>query len=316
MGIQQFFQQSGCKVLAMARLTECEYSIMLYLMNCAISGLDELITTEAELSVLTGHGEEQTRKALANLVTRDIVKIIYGDLTQRPKMQSICIGVQFDMHKWQLDFEKDVTHQDAIVFPFRRQGITNFQVVDGQRHDRDTKNLNTKSPDAATWERIVDSFARGRELSTDELQKAENSAKTLVDTHPVDQVILLVRHFGMKIPTLSLLASNWQHYLELYENEHQKVDMIDARQKYQELDQKVRDAATTLLEQRQELGYGEEEITVLSILSEHRHPRRQLFWAYQLRSRYPKLSKFFEEMAPMMLPVTSTGSKVKRTLSD
>jgi hypothetical protein len=52
-----FVGESGLKVLAMARLSQCEYSVMLHLLNCAASGLDELITTERELSVLIGYDE-------------------------------------------------------------------------------------------------------------------------------------------------------------------------------------------------------------------------------------------------------------------
>ena len=38
---KRFMKESGFKVLALARLSQCEYSIMLYLLNCAVSGLDQ-----------------------------------------------------------------------------------------------------------------------------------------------------------------------------------------------------------------------------------------------------------------------------------
>lgn len=311
MGVQQFLQQSGFKVLAMARLSSCEYSITLYLLNCAISGLDKLITTESELAVLTGYTEAEISRAMANLVTRDIVRIHYGDPTQAPRAKSMLIGIQFDMEKWSLDFADKATHNDAIVFPFRRLGHKNFQVVEGTRQEKTEKNGKSET---ATWQRVVEAFARGRNLDDGELKKAEQSASTLVETYPVDQVIVMILHFGIKIPTLSLLASSWQHYLELFEEEHQKVDLSDARQKHSEMDQTVHETALKVLENREELGLSEDEITVLQILSKHRHPRRQLFWAYQVRTRYPKLAAFFEETAPLMLAVTTSGSVVKRTL--
>jgi hypothetical protein len=132
----------------------------------------------------------------------------------------------------------------------------------------------------------------------------------LVDTHPVDQILLMLRHFGARIPTLSLLASSWQHYQEIFEDETQKVDMLGARQKHLELDDKVRQQAQALLENNAELT--EEERTVLNILIRHRHPRRQLFWAYQLRSRYTNLASFFADNVGLMLSVTSSGAVVKR----
>jgi hypothetical protein len=115
----------------------------------------------------------------------------------------------------------------------------------------------------------------------------------------------------MRIPTLSLLASSWQHYQELFETETMKVDMLGARQKHQELDQKIRDQAKSQLEDPK-IEWSEEERTVLQIIIRHQHPRRQLFWAYQLRSRYPKLSQFFTDNASLMLSVTTGGSVVKK----
>jgi len=312
MGVQQFLQQSGFKVLAMSRLSSCEYSIVLYLLNCAISGLDQLITTETELASLTGHDDAEVGRAMGNLLTRNIIRVHYGDPTQKTRAKSLMIGMQFDLEKWSLDFADKATHDDAIVFPFRRIGHKNFQVVDGSRHDKNDRN--SIKGEVATWQRVVEAFARGRNLNNGDLKKAEQAAKTLVETHPVDQVIVMILHFGAKIPTLSLLASSWQHYSELFEEEHQRVDLSDARQKHSELDQSVQDAAAKVLEKREELELSEDEITVLQILIKHRHPRRQLFWAYQVRTRYLKLAGFFDETALLMLAVTTSGSVVKRTL--
>ena len=121
----------------------------------------------------------------------------------------------------------------------------------------------------------------------------------------------MIRHFGLRIPTLSLLASSWQHYQEIFEAETQKVDMLGARQKHQELDDKLRVQAESLLSQG-EGSLSEEERGVLNILLRHRHPRRQLFWAYQLRSRYPALTSFFADNVGLMLSVTSGGTVVKK----
>jgi hypothetical protein len=158
---------------------------------------------------------------------------------------------------------------------------------------------------------VIESFIQNRSLDDDELEQVEAAAKILVEVHPVDQVLLMLRHFSLRIPTLSLLASSWQHYQEIFESETQKVDMLGARQKHQELDQKLRDQGEALLAEANS-ALTEEERTVLQILVKHRHPRRQLFWAYQLRSRYPNLSSFFADNASLMLPVTTGGTVVKR----
>ena len=59
MSFQNFMNSSGFKVLAMARLTVFQYSLVLYLFNCSISGMDELITTENELANIIGFTMKQ-----------------------------------------------------------------------------------------------------------------------------------------------------------------------------------------------------------------------------------------------------------------
>lgn len=306
----RFVRNSGFKVLAMARLTSCEYSIVLYLINCESSGLDQLVTTEAELASLIGRERRELRDGLTNLKQRNIVKLHYGEVTHTPERDSFGLAFQFDFTRWILDFEPDVTAHDAIVFPFRRHGVAKLQVFEGQKRD---VSPNDTTP---TWRRVLDSFLAGRSLDDSDLERAEEDSRILVETHPVDQVLLMIRHFGLRIPTLSLLASAWQHYQGLFESETQKVDMLEARQKHVEFDNVVRRDAQDLLDRHEDLELSEEEVTVLQILTKHQHPRRQLFWAYQLRSRYPKLEKFFEEHASLMLSVTTSGIVRRRPNQD
>src|SRR5690606_27213219 len=105
-------------------------------------------------------------------------------------------------------------------------GEAALRVMDGQKGQEKRK----ENGDDATWDRVVRSFCQGRSLDDHEIEAAEETARILVDTHPVDQVLLMVRHFGHRIPTLSLLASSWQHYQEIFEAETQKVDLMEARQ--------------------------------------------------------------------------------------
>lgn len=297
---EYFIRHSGLKVLAMARLNPCEYSLVLYLLNTSASGLDEVITTEREMASLIGYSERDIREAASKLAERQIINIRVGDGTQPAHRQSLRIGVQYDTKEWALDFDEDVTSHDAIVFPFRRG--QNLQIVE-----------TTEPPsDPSTWERVYHSYTEDRSLSELEKNKARLDAKILVDTHPVDQVLLMLRHFRDRIPTLSLLASSWQHYQEMFEDETQKVDLFGARQKHHELDDRFREAVLQTLERKDELDLSSEEVGVLEILVSHRHPRRQLFWAYQLKGRYPNLKEFFEENSKHMLPVTSSGIVVKK----
>lgn len=306
---KSFIGDSGLKVLAMTRLTPCEYSVVLYLLNCAASGLDELITTERELASLIGHEEDDVHEAVTNLAERNLVRIRFGDGYSGSDRQSIRIGLQFDMSAWMHTYDKDATSSDAVVFPFRRGDSAHLVAMDGERSSADQAARLKSMP---TWQRVLESFTRDRSLNPREMERAMRDAKMLVETHPVDQVLLMLRHFEHRIPTLSLLASSWQHYHEMFEEETQKVDLMDARQKHVESDNRVRESAEVLLRKGAEVGLTEEEVTVLEILSRHRHPRRQLFWAYQTRSRYPNLKGFFEDNLENMLAVTSSGMVIKK----
>ena len=309
MSVQSFYRESGFKLLALAKLNTCEYSVILYLLNCAVSGLDQIITTENELALMLHWEPIEIRNAISNLATRNIIRVGYGDLSQAPKVQSIRMTMQFDTHKWHHQDGESRSAHDALVFPFRRQDSTNLQVLDGHRRDKEKFN---RLAEARTWERVLESFVRNRSLDEKEIAASEQAARTLCETHPVDQVLLMLRHFNHRIPTLSLLASSWQHFQLLFEEETQKVDLLEARQKHQELDQQVRDAATDCFNRKVELDLNEEEQAVLQILSTHRHPRRQLFWAWQMRNRYPNLSRFFADTNKLMLSVTGAGTIVRK----
>lgn len=303
-----FIGESGLKVMAMARLNQCEYSVMLYLLNCAASGLDELITTERELASLIGYEDRTVHDSIVNLAERNLIRVRFGDNFHNDHQSSVRIGLQFDMGRWHLNFDKDVTSHDAVVFPFRRGDGMHLVGIDGNGPSETL----SRQKSIPTWQRVLESFTRGRDLSDAEIEKSARDAEILVETHPVDQVLLMLRHFDQRIPTLSLLASSWQHYQEVFEEETHNVDLMSARQKHIDADNRLRESAELFLQRHEELKLQEEEITVLEILSRHRHPRRQLFWAFQTRSRYPNLRTFFDENVANMLPVTSTGIVIKK----
>lgn len=311
--IQRFLRESGLKVLAVSRMNSCEYSVVMYLLNAAMTGLENLITTENELGSIVGHSPREVRQAIEELEARHIIKSRYGDGSQAPKFQSLSLGVQWDLSRWKLGLKEVPTHHEAVILPFRR-GFPKLSVVEGKRHEdhSDKPVIHKAHSDEDTTQRIIDAFSRGRDLDEHERKINKQVAEALGAAHPVDQILVMIRHFDHRIPTLSLLASNWDHYVEQYEHEHQKLDLFGQRQKQHELDQKVREAAQHALERREQLDLSDEEMQVLDLLANHRHPRRQLFWAYQMRIRYPKLNGFFTETHSLMLPITQSGTVVKR----
>ena len=306
MSFKSFIDGSGLKILAMVRLESCEYSIVLYLLNCAASGLTELVTTLREMASLIGYSESELKEALISLFDRFIIDVSSSNrLTFVEGRQSIRVSIQYNTSNWQLDFDKGLTSQDAIVYPFRID--SKLKLVDDGPRPYPDKNSRDQSK-IAGWKQVFEVFCTDRILSATDRDKAEEDAKILVETHPPGLVILLVKHFSNRIQNLSLLASSWQHYQTLFTEETEQIDLDDVRKKHHEAERKLRYSAVKCLDQQKELNLTEEEVAVLNILNNHRHPRRQLFWAYKSRFRYPGLIDFFESNLPLMLPVTTTGN--------
>src|SRR5690606_18568929 len=126
--IQQFLNSSGFKILALARLSSYEYSICLYLINCTVSGLDQIVTTEEELASLLGYTEDDISQALAELKSKNIIRLRYADKMHMGN-NSLRLGLHYDTSRWTLTYDRDATSRDAIVFPFRRHGEVAFKVL-------------------------------------------------------------------------------------------------------------------------------------------------------------------------------------------
>ncbi|MBI2602814.1 MAG: hypothetical protein HYW48_07150 [Deltaproteobacteria bacterium] len=304
MNLSRFMKESGFKVLAMAKLSSCEYSAVLHLMNCSVSGMDEIITTYSELASLIGYEEDELEEALLSLAERFIIKLKEGELHDADSPASISLGIEFDFHKWNLKAQEDLTPQDAIVYPFLRnkKGPVTLHEVGSLTGEKKQE----------AWEKILSEYVKQRSLNAKELAKEEASARTLAETHPLDHIMLMLDHFRKRIRNLSLLASSWQHYQELYESETHKVDFMQARKKHQLLDEQLKKSAREWLADFAKHSLGQEEIAVLKMIIKHQHPRRQLYWAYQARDRFSKLTPFFKQNADFMLSVTTTGAIVRK----
>lgn len=307
MQVTDFYRQSGFKVLALAKLSESQYSIILYILNTAVSGLDHIITNATELSEMIDFSEQNTLDSLYELSDMNIIKIRFSEKTTTSQLNpSMRLTLNFNTKQWSVGPRTELT-RDAIIFPFKRG---NLVMVEPNLNDANQKNISEQTE--ATWRRVHNLFVCNRTLDENEISAAESSAKVLVDTHPVDQILLLIKYFGKRIPTLSLLASSWSHYQETYIEEHHNIDLLGARKKHSDLDERLRNSVVDILNSKDQIDFDEEELQVLEILKKHRHPRRQLFWAFQARSKYPNLSKFFEKNLDLMLAVTSSGSPFKK----
>lgn len=305
MNLSRFMKESGFKVLAMAKLNSCEYSIVLHLLNCSVSGMEEIITTSSELASLIGYEENEVQEGLLSLSERGFIRLKEGESHADDSSASISIGVEFDFHKWNLKTDEALTPQDAIVYPFlRNKKGPSLPLNEVEKPSEEEK--------VEAWEKVLAEYLKSRSVNSKELAKEEASARTLAETYPVDQIMLMLDHFAKRIRNLSLLASSWQHYQELYERETCKVDFMQARKKHQLLDEKLKKSAREWLADSTKHGLGQDENAVLKMLIRHRHPRRQLYWAYQARDRFTKLVPFFKQNADLMLSVTSTGAIVRK----
>ena len=134
MKIDEFVRKSGFKVLAMARLSPCEYAVVLYLMNCVASGLEQIICTESDLALLTGHDEATLAAALSSLRNKKIIKSKYVDHKHdnESSLSSLSLKLQLDISQWKLNQVDDYSVQDAIVFPFSRDKKAQLEVLENE----------------------------------------------------------------------------------------------------------------------------------------------------------------------------------------
>lgn len=303
MNLTRFVRESGFKVLALAHLSPCEYSLILYLLNCNASGMKEIVTTYSELALSLGYDEEPLKLAVLALIERKMIKLTQADLQHSTQTPSLRVGFEFEIAKWNLNLRENITTQDAVIYPFFRlpRKIKEQQTL-----------METTLQSDRKWDKVLKLYLQDRSFSEKELAKEEESARTLIETHPLEQILLILEHFGKRIRNLSLLASSWQHFHDSYEQETQKVDLMEARKKHHQLDEKLKLSAREWLSKFSENILTQEELSVLKLIASHTHPRRQLYWAYQAREHYGNLTPFFEETSELMLSITTSGAIVKK----
>jgi len=303
--LSEFIRESGLKLLAIMPIKPTERSIVLYLLHSLGSGLDYVITNLEELSSLLDVDSQDLSDALQELQVRNMIvlRYKYNNKVELDR-QSFRLSLQAQTKRWVYSGDKANSSKDALVFPFRRGSGAALQVVKDQKDEKKNRQ--------DTVVEILAKFQGDRSLDHEELEKSREVAEVLLETHPPEQIMLMLEHFGDRIRSLSYLASSWQHFLDQFEYESQSISLLDAKQKQLEVQKEIRDRAQDMLDRAEGLGLKEEERTVLKVLLKHRHPRRQLYWAYTIRDRYPNLADFFEKSKSMMLSVTNAGSWVKK----
>ena len=297
MQLSKFVKDAGFKILALSRLSSPEYGIVLYMINCSASGMDEISTTYAEIASLMGYSEDRLREALQALSKKNMISV-----NSSVGSKSLKVRFEFDVHKWRIEHGPRLSAHEALVFPFMPKK------VEGVRGGSSKQ----ASLESEPWQIVLNEYVRHLNPVSVDVLTEEKAARLLINTHPVGQVVLMLKHFGNRIKSLSLLASSWQHYQELFESETQKVDFEDARKKHLALDEQLRGLAQEFLSKSDEKSLSEEEVAVLKVIVYHQHPRRQLYWAYQLQERYPNLGRFFADHQGLMLSITSHGTVVKK----
>lgn len=72
---QTFLNSGAFKVLALAGLSGNAHSVVLYLLNCFVSGIRDVLTSSSEMSVLLGIGAHDVDQILTDLSEMSIVRI-------------------------------------------------------------------------------------------------------------------------------------------------------------------------------------------------------------------------------------------------
>ncbi len=311
MNLRDFWELGGFKVLAVARLGSCSYSLVLYVLNCFVAGIDEIVSSTGELSILLGVPERQVKLAVEELSESNILSITkkhgrtlvlkmnldpekWKNLRSSPERNKRILGDAKNLHS--LVPQKNInsktkpikvslSSQEALMFPKK--------VV-----SKNTKLNENDINQNAEIKKILEAFTKHQKISID-FKKESNFAKLLLENHPTDQIISLIHFFSKEIASLSMLAGAWFHYMNKYREETAEVDDLNAfRRKHEDFDEKIRNLASFELKkiQRDKKNITADEELLLHILMRHEQPRKQLYWALKAREKYPGLMVFLDHV--------------------
>ena len=315
--LQEFTSKGGFKTLATLKLSSSEYSVLLYLFNEAFTGHENVAHHHDELARLLGLSTGEISQGVEHLTKLRLISIV-GEASS-PLLQ-----LELPGEAWKLSSipqGKYTLVKRSTKKPRTPQKILAFKNLEDPL-DEDSANEGADAQDhesavvgrisTPTWQRLLNAFCQYQEPAEGKEAGERHASQELVAQHPVDQTLLIIHHFGRRLASLLLLAHHWDEYLEMFEHETQEIDLHQAREKHGKLDDTLRQKIRTWLEMESEAKLSSEEVEVLEMMLGHRFPRRQLFWAYQARSRYGNLAAFFEENTALMLAISSSGALVKR----
>jgi hypothetical protein len=75
LNFKDFIKSEGLKKLALAKLKSASYSLLIYLFNEILSGVDEIISSRKELSILLGWPEKQITEGLDELKFCNMIQV-------------------------------------------------------------------------------------------------------------------------------------------------------------------------------------------------------------------------------------------------
>ena len=159
---------------------------------------------------------------------------------------------------------------------------------------------------------IVEFFADAKKLDKNLKEKSFVEAKELLESHSFDSVLFVLKHFYTDIESLNCLGNRWDEYQKKLQTNLNEIDFEKAKKEHERENKDLKAAAYQWIDEAEVKKLTTEEVRVLEIISEHNHPRRQLFWAYRFKQNYPNLKSFFLENITRMLPVTTRGGFLKK----
>jgi hypothetical protein len=308
--LRDFWELGGFKVLAVARLASCSYSLVLYVLNCFVAGIDEIVSSTGELSILLGVPERQVKLAVEELSDSNILSVTrkhgrtlvlkmnldpekWKNLRSTPERSKRILGDAKNLHS--LIPQKNISSkakpikvslssQEALMFPKK--------VIS---HNKNSKNIDINQNEEI--KKILEAFSEYHKNQID-IKKESNFAILLLENHPVEQIISLIHFFSKEIQSLSMLAGAWFHYMNKYREETADVDDLNAfRRKHEDFDEKIRTLASFELKkiQREKKNITADEELLLHILMRHEQPRKQLYWALKAKEKYPGLVLFLDQ---------------------
>ena len=295
---------------AKMRLSADEYSLLLYLLHRFYHEEKQALVLNLErLAKALSFHKTKLKNSLLSLQDKKIIsppKTVGED--------QFCIYFHPDLFYLEEKDKHKLKHEkSAGVYPLIPTGDPHLALsFNREKESKESKGSKGSKGREATLQRIIKVFCRENPGSTIDQKKERLYATKLIEKFSVDEVLISLHFFSRQLSSLKELLEHWDVLQEQFEKEKQSINLDEARQKHLELDESLRKSAHQWLHKAAQYKLTSEEVRVLKLLTEHKYPRRQLFWAYQARSRYHNLDDFFKTQNHLMLAVSSSGGLFKK----